>query len=80
MSLSVKQKYLTITCLFAGLLFSSGGYAGQCHFNIQNEVHLTRTKHIQQQELCDSFDQLIKAEQDLQEKIPELRNYQVFTI
>lgn len=37
-------------------------------------------KESQQQEMCDSFNQLIDQEKSLHESIPELKNYQVFTI
>ena len=31
-------------------------------------------------ELCDSLDDIVEQEQELHKKIPELKNYQVFTI
>lgn len=37
-------------------------------------------KESQQKQLCDSFNQLIDQEQAVHESIPELKNYQVFTI
>lgn len=34
----------------------------------------------ERRELCDSLDEMVEQEQQLQQKIPELKNYQVFTI
>ncbi|WP_166434210.1 DUF2884 family protein [Vibrio viridaestus] len=40
----------------------------------------SQDKEKRQKEVCDSFNQLIDQEQSLHKSIPELRNYQVFTI
>lgn len=37
-------------------------------------------RHQQEKALCDSMNQLIKEEQELHQKIPELKDYQLFTI
>ncbi|QXO19262.1 MULTISPECIES: DUF2884 family protein [Vibrio] len=40
----------------------------------------SQTIEEERQELCDSLDEMVQQEQQLHKKIPELKNYQVFTI
>lgn len=40
----------------------------------------SQTIEQERQELCDSLDEMVQQEQQLHKKIPELKNYQVFTI
>ncbi len=46
----------------------------------QHWQQFSEKKEFQQKQLCDSFNQLIDQEESLHESIPELKNYQVFTI